>query len=259
MPCLRLEHYKALFRSRITDTLKTKMVTIQASEPIYIFQMGKVGSVSVQDTLAGSLSNKIVHAHCFEEMSQEDQELLTSRHSAGLPITVITPVREPLSRNVSAFFQTFKRDTGFEFTARPWNQDELLTLFLQRYPHEESLDWFDISFRPMIGLDIYAEPFPRQQKWQVYTRGSFKVLIYRTDLSRQEQLAVIAGFVGCKVDAWIMGNRAEDKDYAEIYRAFCASAILPEDYISRMSASRFYRHFWSEDEINANADRWRRR
>ena len=235
------------------------MDKIEASGPIYIFQMGKVGSVSVQDTLAGSLSNKIVHAHCFEEMAREDQELLTSRLGAGLPIHVISPVREPVSRNVSAFFQTFKRDTGFELADRPWKQEELLALFLQRYPHDESLDWFDLSFRPMIGLDIYLESFPRQRKWHVYTRGSFRILIYRTDLSRAEQLAVLAGFVGCKLDAWNMGNRAEDKDYAELYRAFCAQVVLPDDYLSRMSESRYCRHFWSEAEIKANADRWRRR
>ena len=108
------------------------MVESEASGPIYIFQMGKVGSVSVHDTLAGHVGNKIVHAHCFEEMTREDQELLTSRQHSGLPIQVITPVREPLSRNVSAFFQTFKRDTGFELADRQWNQDELLASWAWR-------------------------------------------------------------------------------------------------------------------------------
>jgi hypothetical protein len=129
------------------------------SGPIYIFQMGKVGSVSVQATLAGCLPNKIVHAHCYEDMALEEQDLLTSRKKAGLPINVITPVREPISRNISAFFQTFTRDTGFELTDRDWTVDELLELFLKRYPHDESYTWFDVNFKPLIGLDVYSEPF----------------------------------------------------------------------------------------------------
>ena len=232
---------------------------LEALGPIYIFQMGKVGSYSLQITLAEYLGNRIVHRHCFEEMSPEEQHLLTSRRSAGLPIQVITPIREPLARNVSAFFQTFKRDTGFELSDRHWGQAELLELFLQRYPHDESLDWFDLSFRPVTGIDIYQEPFPKQQKWVIHEKDSLRILIYRSDLGREEQLTVISDFLGHKIGAWVPANRAEDKDYAGIYRDFCDQTILPESYISRMSDSRFCRHFWSETEIRSNADRWRRR
>ena len=231
----------------------------EASGPIYIFQMGKVGSLSLHSTLTSCLGNKIVHAHCFEEMPPEEQELLVARQRAGLPIHFITPIREPISRNVSAFFQTFKRDTGSELSDRAWTQDELLALFLQRYPHEESLEWFDVSFRPIAGFDVYAEAFPQRKKWAVYAKDSLKTLIFRSDLGRQEQLAVVSEFLGRKIDRWTLANQAEDKDYAEIYRKFCAHAVLPENYISRMSDSRFCRHFWSEAEIRANAAKWRRR
>ncbi len=220
--------------------------------------MGKVGSVSVYSTLAEQ-TDKIVHAHCFEEMTAEEQALLLERQCEGLTVNFITPVRDPLARNVSAFFQTFFRDTGHQLSERAWSSDELRELFLQRYPHDESLDWFDLSFRPVTGIDIYAEPFPAQKKWAVYRNGSYRVLVYRTDLDRGEQLEVISGFLGRKIDKWTLGNRAEDKDYAEIYRKFCSQVVLPDSYISRIGGSRLCRHFWSEAEIQQNAEKWRAR
>ena len=233
------------------------MTENELQAPIYLFQMGKVGSVSLQSTLAAQVNNHIVHAHDYSEMAPADKYALESRRRANLPVSVITPVREPLSRNVSAFFQNFKRDTGFEVADRQWDVDEVRELFLRRYPHQVCLDWFDCQFRPTFGIDVYAQVFPRQQKWATYQTGSIRVLVYRCDLGLSEQLAVLSGFLGRKIDRWVLANRADDKDYAGLYREFTEAAGFPEAYISRMCGSQYCRHFWSEQEIRATAEKWR--
>ncbi len=220
--------------------------------------MGKVGSVSLEATLAKYLPNKLVHAHNFGDMAAEDQERWSRAQRLNEPILLITPIREPLTRNISAFFQNFKRDTGQEVADRSWEVAEVEELFLQRYPHEVALEWFDVSFRPATGVDIYAEPFPRERKWQVYTRGSMRILVYRTDLGYPEQLRVVAEFLQQPIEGWVLGNRAEDKSYADLYWRFCTEARFPDHYIERLGDSKFCRHFWSRAEIEVNAARWRR-
>lgn len=235
------------------------MTMITADEPIYLFQMGKVGSASLHSTLLECLPNKTLHKHCFEEMTPEDQQELRRRQRENQPVTVITPIREPLARNISGFFQTFKRDTGIEMAEHKWEIAELLALFLSRYPHHESLGWFDVDFRPAMGIDVYAQPFPKQRQWQVYAQGSTRVLVYRSDLGREQQLAIVSDFLGHKIKKWIYTNRAEDKDYAELYKEFCSIVKLPDDYIARLSESRYFRHFWTGEEILAYAGKWRAR
>jgi len=225
--------------------------------PIYIFQMGKVGSKSLKATLSAKYRGAIVHAHSYKGMSFSERALLTWRKRLYLPIYVICPIREPLSRNVSAFFQTFKRDTGFDFTEQEWTSSELKDLFLKYYPHKVCNEWFDKHFRTTFDLDIFSKPFPIERKWNVYKHRSIKVLIFRADLERDEQLRAVSEFIDCKIDNWTFANVSEEKEYSKLHKNFCRSVTLPDIYISLMCKSRFCQHFWSLEEIVAFSSHWK--
>ena len=225
--------------------------------PVYLFQMGKVGSSSLEATLAAHLEGMVVQAHTHDSMPLRARRLLRWRRQLHLPVYVICPVREPLARNVSAFFQNFRRDTGFEISDHPWTVAELTDLFLRCYPHNVCLEWFDRHFRPTFGIDVFASPFSVEKKWAVYRRGSVRVLIFRSDLEHAEQLRLVSGFLGVEIPRWNYANQAETKDYGELYRDFVAAARLPDIYLSIMARSRFCQQFWSEDEIATTSRRWR--
>ena len=225
--------------------------------PVYIFQMGKVGSSSLQATLTAHLKGSVYQAHNHDSMPLRARRQLRWRRRLGLPVYVICPVREPISRNVSAFFQNFKRDTGFDTSERPWTTVELVALFLQHYPHNICLEWFDRHFRSTFGIDVFAQPFSHEKKWAVYRRGSVRALVFCSDLAHDDQLTIVAGFLGREIKAWNYANQAEDKDYRQLYRDFCTSGRLPELYLSIMGGSRFCRQFWSKDAIEASARKWR--
>src|SRR5437016_4459341 len=93
--------------------------------PVVIFQMGKVGSSSLHDTLAKKLKGPVIHAHHFAGLTADQQRNLTWRRRLHLPIYVISPAREPVARNISAFFQNFQRDTGMEIAGRDCSIPEL--------------------------------------------------------------------------------------------------------------------------------------
>jgi len=224
--------------------------------PIFIFQMGKVGSSSLKSTLTQGCSGLVVHAHDYQQFSERAKTILRWRKRLRLPIYVICPVREPLSRNISAFFQNFKRDTGFEFSDREWTHGELTDLFLRLYPHNVCLEWFDTNLRTTFGLDVFSEDFPTEKKWKIYQNKSVRILIYRSDLERSAQLDIISKFVGSKIPGWTQSNISSDKDYGDLYKSFIGSVKLPEIYISVMCNSKFCRKFWSSKEIETIKERF---
>ena len=224
--------------------------------PTYIFQMGKVGSMSLKSTLSEYLKGEVVHSHSYGRMKTRHQKLLTVRKNLHLPIDVICPIREPISRNVSAFFQNFKKYTESDFSQHEWEVTKLLSLFLNNFCHNTCLEWFDHHFRPTFDIDVFAEPFPIERKWNIYRQHSTRALIYRSDLDKEKQLEIISRFLGIKISTWKYDNISENKKYSQIYRDFCLSAKLPDTYIKLMNDSSFCQHFWSEEERRQNSQKW---
>lgn len=225
--------------------------------PIFIFQMGKVGSSSLRSTLKGNYPGVVAHSHRYTTMSVKLKIMLQLRKRLRLPIYVVCPVREPISRNISAFFQNFDRKHGYKLTEKEWAPGELLDFFLKHYHHNVCLEWFDRHMKSTFGLDIYAKPFPVEQKWAIYKNGSVRILIYRSDLDPALQLNVISRFIGRQFHDWIYDNISSEKDYGEMYKNFISTEKLPDSYIAKMCNSKFCRKFWSAEEINAIKKRFK--
>jgi len=224
--------------------------------PVYIFQMGKVGSQSVKKTLESHWKGIVVHSHNFFSLTPYGQIYLRFRLKIGLTVYVICPVRDPLSRNVSAFFQTFETYTGLKIDQKKWTTDELLKLFIEKYPHNNCLEWFDWHFRNTFNIDIYKYPFPRDKKWSICYKRPVKALVYRTDLNHDTQLKVISDFLSINIEKWEYANETASKEYAEIYEKFCSSVALPLSYRQIMNKSRFSKQFWTKEEIAESDQKW---
>ena len=259
---------------------------------IFVFQMGKVGSQSVfrsiwrslekqngrgNDCFLGRRGSKgtkkigdtmVLYRHMLFFGSDLYNKLILWRVRLGLPIKIICPIREPIARDISAFFHfLYHSPPGApaitdlkeleelflkESTARPLlSENELMS------EHEFPLNWFDEHFKPLTRIDVYKKPFPIDRKWQVYRRGFIWVLVYRNDLKWSQQAKLISRFLGIKLDDLRYTNLARNRDSAELYSRFHESAKLPEQYIRRMHGSRFAQHFWSPEELKVAADKWR--
>ena len=258
---------------------------------IFVFQMGKVGSRSICFSIQKSLEEQdkgqgswgareigdtiLIHSHTDLGVPPSYKRMILWRAKLGLPLNVICPIREPIDRDVSAFFFIFvERRLNLLANA---SLRELKELFLtdSRPPlrikprinptpanerimeHQYILDWFDRYFRPLTRIDVYKEPFPIDRKWKIYRRGFTRVLLYRTDLKRSEQSKLISDFLDIKLGEMVSKNMARGRDYAKLYLRFRESVKLPEWYIGRMHNSRFAQHFWSQEELKAAANKWR--
>ena len=251
---------------------------------IYIFQMGKVGSgsiyLAVHRTFAeqdkGPSQEKrntmLFFSHRISLLKRSHRLMVLSRVKLGLPLKAIVPIREPIARDVSAFFHfycqrvpsilenTSLRELEELFLADPRPKLNSPLQPARWAPHAErqfTLNWFDRHFKPLTRIDVYKQPFPIDRKWQIYRRGFTRVLVYRSDLKRSEQTKLVSDFLGIKLDGVRHEHGSGNLDYAEHYSRFRESTKLPEQYIRRMHDSRFARHFWSPAELKTAADKWR--
>ena len=265
------------FRTRFELRLIPQIIRgLLFNRVIFIFSMGKVGSTSILLSVRRSLQEQEgeeYHSKYILFFKQRIflQDFYLSRGFSkfvaawrawlGLPIKIICPIREPIAREVSGFFDMRVKNANADL-------EELEELFMTGgrgnkhkldvgYFPERTLNWFDEYFKPLTRIDVYKEPFPIDRKWQIYNRRFTQVLLYRTDLKLSEQAELISRFLGIKLDEIRVENAAKNKTHAELYSRFRESVKMPEQYIRRMHDSRFARHFWSPAELKAVADKWR--
>ena len=269
---------------------------------ILVFQMGKVGSRSVEASLLnlfvkqGILTRpkqyhygpnlfrseiafcdnnlSFFRTHVASALEPTVRKTILWRAKLGLPLSVVCPIREPIARDVSAFFYfyLFHRIRNRVMSIKQIENtplEELQRLFCedprptnqhgsdQLSEHSFSTNWFDRCFKPLLNIDVYKRPFPVDRKWQTYHRGFTKVLLYRIDLERSEQLKLIASFLNLELNELIVANKSDKHIYANVYKKFNETAKLPEQYIRKVHGSRFAKHFWSPEELKSAADKWR--
>jgi hypothetical protein len=281
---------------------KAALEKVSSSDPVIVYTAGKVGSSAVAATLEALFDKRCV-AHIHEltaERLQTAESQYRSRARANwgsrralrfLPDhiwlgqhlskamssappeavwDVVTLVRDPVSRNVSSFFQNLelmfdfwpaeelKRNSAGEIAER------LVEIFLDSYvagnfsmEHDaDLLTWFDDELKPVFGVDVYATPFPTSRGYEIYAGSNSRVLLMRTeDIDRTAQRA-FSEFFGIDVVDLKRRNEATNKVYGDVYRQFKKRLSIPSQYLDRQYSSRYSQHFYTPAELAEFRARW---
>jgi hypothetical protein len=214
--------FKSLARTWI-DHLGFERKLRQAT-PVVVFQMGKVGSRSVYESLSRQYAGAVVHTHLFQ--ADHPDRGVRRLHRWALaetrPLNIISLTREPVGRNVSAFFQCFQ---------------------------------FDKNIRANFDIDVFAEPFP-ENGVAVYTRNNIRLLVLRSEIADALKVRAIGDFLGLARFQLANTNLAAAKDYAAMYHDFQDRVHLPIGYVERMCLSRYFAHFYDEATLSAVRGKW---
>ena len=173
---------------------------------------------------------------------------------------IINLVRDPVALKVSALFQVMYQhipDWQKRLKAGILDMSELDELFYEKQEFGfKGLDrWYDNQIKAIWGIDIYASPFPKEAGYQIYQAANINLMIIRLeDLNRVAEKA-FDDFLGLKDFKVSNVNVGEDKEYADLYKAF-KSRPLAEDYVMHGYETRFARHFYTADEIETSRKRW---
>lgn len=283
-------------RARYRTNLRKKE-KLSELPPVLIYQMGKVGSTTVELALKESdlkreiyhfhtLDPSIVSAHIDERRRFLDTDREWSLRRAWLSEyiseqtienqtkrkwDVITLVRDPVSRNVGTFFQHLDvcndsesswsvRSIEYDFEIEFSREDltPLVDLFFERCRHDNALIFFEREFERLFGLDVYAEPFPKNRGFNTYSSEKLRLLLLRLEDLNQSGPSAVGDFLGVASIGLSNKNGASQKQYAQLYDAFKKNAILPTAYLDKMYTSRMARHFYTDEELDAFRGRWSR-
>jgi len=188
-------------------------------------------------------------------------------------VQAITLIRDPLARNLSDFFQQIHVEPlpnaagvprwklvssfhDFEITASEDDVGALIELYFEKQWHDFPALWVDRELEGVLGIDVYATPFPREQGYAIYQGPQADLLLIRLrDLDRCAAQA-LPEFLGLDAFTLVNANVAEEKAYVDVYRAFKAQIAFPQSFLDRTYSSDFVQHFYSEDERQELMSRW---
>jgi Putative capsular polysaccharide synthesis protein/Sulfotransferase family len=252
-------------------------------DPVLIYQMPKVGSTSLLYSLQlayvklglpnvgvyhlHTLTNLDVHEQLARESNSPSQQLAIVREYKKIltdlqsPLnrhwTAITMVRDPVARQVSHYFHHI--DSHLPDWRRRWRErsltlDEVMQNFLSAPDHTPQ--WFDAEVKSILGIDVFASPFPHEAGYNLYSRPpKVTLLLIRVeDMNRVVDQAVkqLLGINGFKLHLF---NTAKESSYWDLYKQFKAIP-LPAGYVENAYSGRLARHFYTQAERDQFAKKW---
>lgn len=262
---------------RVLNGYHIRKVARGKPDPVVVYQMGKVASKTVEYAIRRCTNLPVFHAHLVspENMERRRPEfekkfgrsytdyyfaygrtLYDQLFRSTRRVRIITLLREPIGRNVSAYFQDLDYIWEQLDAYKHVPLGDLMEGFRNRYNHTASTRWFEDEFYPATGIDVYAVPFPHARGYLAWTLGKYDVLIMRHDLPDEQKERAVNEFLGTTVVRIENENTASDKGYKDIYRKFVSELQLSAGYVDSMLGSRYARHFYSDDERERIRARW---
>lgn len=255
---------------------------------VLVHQMARVGSVTVFRAIRRNApTTNLFHTHYLNPASIEHfesqadrahaatgepgirREMLAARwltarlrgRSPQQPWRIVSLVRDPVARTISAFFRHFPYafpTLGARFLDDPLHVPRLLELFRDEceFEHEFALNWFDREVRDVFGIDVYATPFPWASGCATYIGDRCDLLVMRLEDLEQVGAAALQEFLGLRDVTLTIANSTDREPYAESYRRFLAELRPTREYLDRVYESRLARHFYSTDERARFRARW---
>jgi hypothetical protein len=246
--------------------------------PLLVYQMGKVGSTSVEGSLrAAAIEMPVFHLHLLSPTEiAKDEALYYGRtprfYSAShLPITehlfnsyyirrriekgelgtptkwkIITLTRDPIARNISGFFEglPFRLPQVYRrLRAKSIEPNELIECFFQTYDHDVPLRWFDDELKSVFGIDVYSSDSPKDKGYQIVRGKVADALVIRLESLRQCANTAVAEFLDLRHFELTRANEGSKKEYAAYYSRVLESMVVPASYIDMMYNSRYATFF----------------
>lgn len=254
----KISKFKRMIRAtKIAKKLKHSIFLkkLKKNTPVIVYQMGKVASSSIYSSLLKHYNGAVLHTHHFEPKTLLVNLFMENYAYKNEPIKLISLIREPISRNVSAFFQNFKKETGFEFHNHPYSLTELRDVFLEKSYHDYPLNWFDENILSKFNIDVYEQDFPNTGHL-IIEKGNVSFLLMKHDLENERKEKVLSEFLNIESFKLVNKNLSSKKEYAQTYKTF-NKAGMPDWYLEKMQNSRYMNHFY-KDKKEKIINKWKK-
>jgi hypothetical protein len=221
-------HYS--YQGRFEDRVPNDLTAYYNNLRVHLWQVGKVGSISIQRGLFNATGEQSVHVHYVDALHESLPKLgihysrILHRHG-NFPKLILCGIRDPVERVISGMFQEAESLSRLESVA---SIDMAISQLCMRVLSDlrYTLNWFDHRF--FCDLDVYQRPFPLEQGFDVFERDGVRLFLYRfADLHRiAPDLGEFLGVPGFELP---IHNVSRTKPYAAVLDAVDrAVAFTPE-------------------------------
>lgn len=192
-------------------------------------------------------------------------------------IKIICGVREPISRDISGFFQTLiaynnmliedyhisflenvceflKQETTRICSCVPKTYREYGLCNLE---YGRNFDWFNLELKKYFNIDIWKTNFDKDKGYQIYQQDNVEVFVYELEKLMQLE-AVLGEFLGVPDFQIISKNKGEDKEYWKLYQDTKKEIILPKQYVNFYYNDNFgMNYFYTKEEQDKFLLKWK--
>ena len=268
----------------------------QANSPILIYQMGKVGSTSVHHALRKARIESY-QLHCLNpiRLQEIEQKLLrqglgTPKHikqsrqirsdylDRDIPVKIICPIRHPLRRNISAFFQQLPMkllsDPAYKeaidmpndiklvqrmMLPHEWlnayvlsklpnilsgREKILVDLFLHHFDHDTPLNWCQKELEATFGIDLFSMVDTEAFEHVRLQKDGVDLLLYKCEMSLPSQSELISSFLNRSDIQLIEMHTTRTKKIHPIKKKFESILSLPTQLARQYTDSVYTRTFY---------------
>lgn len=234
--------------------------------------MAKVGSLSVYFSLKKwTKRQSIFHIHSLSEKEVRDGIKLCFENNIypgskspvflinnkiidkGKSYKIICLFRDPLERNISAFFDALEFYIENDFNK---SFKDLEQLYFEKLHHNYPIDWFDNQFFEATNIDVYNYNFDREQGYKIINENNVGILLMNSSLDDSVKEELIVDF--CNLTTFKLNNRnvGSTKEYANLYKDFKSRIRFSKEYLNQLYKSKYTQHFFSEQIIKRQLDKW---
>ncbi|MEM0986152.1 MAG: putative capsular polysaccharide synthesis family protein [Pseudomonadota bacterium] len=236
-----------------------------------VYTMGKVGSSAISAAIRQS--GRVVHdihtlnddallagmrkaldkgqfpnPHICVSMAWKSREI-----SVPQRCVYISLVRDPIARNISAYFQNLGTFIDTLEAGTDSEAEDLFVDFMDRYPHFFPVKWYEREYAQHLGIDVFQGRFRHQAGYQLSHHE--RIVIFKTDTPDEVKSSVLTRVLGFTVDVRPT-HASADKDYADDYDAVRSLARFEPALLDRVYGSAFVKHFWESDAIEQMRAKW---
>jgi len=233
---------------------------------IVIYQPGKVGSSAIAFALERA-GFSVAHVHMLNEKRlralasrcaergeeappyiEEAFRIRKDYIEPGRRMIVVCAVRDPVARNLSAFFE------NIEIFCPDWRRlkkrdlPSVAACFFETYPHHVATEWFDLEFRDVLDIDVYASPFSHDEGYGRYSSSSAEALVLRAEDSNEKKQRALTAFLNVENINLRNENKSARRPWGDVYGKIKKQIVFPDAYLDEMYGSKMAKYFYTDNE-----------
>jgi hypothetical protein len=257
-----------------------------SSSIIMVYQIGKVGSTTVYETIEKAIKNHpVYHIHSLDpkkinkrynqinlyEDYRKDygwetvKQIFISKYLINQldkilkkkNLKIITIVRDPIAREISSFFEANR----LRLELKSMKIEDLIEIFWkQKNLTNRQGNWLNNELNNYLGIDVYSIDFPKDKGHKIVRDNDKRIEILLLKLERFEKdlRNSLIEFFGLDEIIIKTRRRTQNTNYFDTYNLFKNSIIFPTEFLEEIYGQPWIRHFYTEEEIEKFKIKWSR-